>query len=549
MKILDFGIAKLHIDQKQTATGVALGTPLYMAPEQWEARADMDGRVDIYALGMILYECLTGTYPFDAKNALQLMYAHTKKPVPDPGERVPLPDRLRRLVLGMVQKQPEDRPASMGLVEAELAQILAELGGAGVSAELSPIAAGPPRPMAATGDPVLSFTAEPSITGLGLSSSDGAGLAAAAAQAAARSAAAMAQSGAGPAAAAASGTGSAAVAQGGAGSAAAVSGTGSAAVAPGGAGSAAAASGTGSAAVTPGGAGSAAALAQSMAAPAVAKRPRPLIPMLLAIFAIAAVGAVAAMVLSLRQKPSPPRPGLGSAIAAPSSPSQAPRPSRLIELGPGRFLVGRPGLLQQPDGPAYPVEIGRFAIEAQEVSAAQLAEYVQAVHPVGMSLPANLETAGSLPAVQLTREQALGYCAWRYRGGRLPTEAEWEYAARDGRSDRFYPWTTPGTDPTLGRASSRANVGSPSPRLEPVDSRPQGSTPSGIFNMLGNAAEWTFSTSGPYPGSRANVPRGLAVVRGGNATSAALGLSATTRQFVAESRADPFIGFRCAVTR
>ena len=511
MKILDFGIAKLHIDQKQTATGVALGTPLYMAPEQWEARADMDGRVDIYALGMILYECLTGTYPFDAKNALQLMYAHTKKPVPDPGERVPLPDRLRRLVLSMVQKQPEDRPASMGLVESELAQILAELGGAGVSAELSPIAAGPPRPMAATGDPVLSFTAEPSTTGPGLSLSDGVGLAAAAAQAAARSAAAVGQSGAGAAAAAQSGPGSAAATQ--------------------------------------SGAGAAAALAQSMAAPAVAKRPRPLVPLLLAIGAIAAVGAVAATALSLRQKPAVPRPGLGPASDTPSPPGQAPRPSRLIELGPGKFLVGRPGLLQQPDGPAYWVEIGRFAIEALEVSAAQLAQYVQAVHPVGLSLSANLETAGNLPAVQLTREQAQGYCAWRYRGGRLPTEAEWEYAARDGRGDRFYPWSAAGTDPTLGRASSRANVGSPSPRLEPVDSRPQGSTQSGIFNMLGNAAEWTFSTSGPYPGSRANVPRGLAVVRGGHAASAAVGLSATTRQFVAESRTDPFIGFRCAVTR
>ena len=118
MKILDFGIAKLHADQKQTATNMVLGTPLYMAPEQWENRADMDGRVDIYALGMILYECLTGTYPFTAKTAMQLMFAHSNKPVPDPGERVALPERLRPLAgplwtpgeeptTGQVQATPE----------------------------------------------------------------------------------------------------------------------------------------------------------------------------------------------------------------------------------------------------------------------------------------------------------------------------------------------------------------------------------------------------------------------------------------------------------
>jgi len=483
VKILDFGIAKLHADQKQTATNTVLGTPLYMAPEQWEGRADMDGRVDIYALGMILYECLTGTYPFSATTALQLMYAHSRKPVPDPGERAELPERLRRLVLDMVKKPPEERPASMGVIEGELAQILTELGGGArdgalgdAAAAFKQVAAGPPRPVATTGDPVLSFTAEPSMTG------------------------------AGPLAAS-----------------------------------------LGGAALPPPADVVAAASAGPPAATVPPRRTRRLLPVLLGGAAVLLLVALAAVGLSLRPAPSShgrkdgPLPGR----ATPAAPSPSEPASPLIEFGPGRFFVGRAGQPGLPDGPPYSAAVDRFALEAYEVSAAQVADYARATHQPDLVATAS---GGNLPAVRLTRDQANRYCAWRHPGGRLPTEIEWEYAARDGRSDRLYPWSSAGAETPPAALVVRANVGGARPQLAPVDSHPAGRTPRGLYNLLGNAAEWTLSDSAPYPGSRVPIPRGRAVVRGGSAVTPAPGLFATTRQFVPEDTTDSFIGFRCAVT-
>jgi serine/threonine-protein kinase len=73
--LMDFGIAKLLGGSSLTATGVAVGTPSYMAPEQWRG-GDIDARTDIYALGVMLYEMLTGRLPFQGETPSVLMYKH-----------------------------------------------------------------------------------------------------------------------------------------------------------------------------------------------------------------------------------------------------------------------------------------------------------------------------------------------------------------------------------------------------------------------------------------------------------------------------------------
>jgi predicted ATPase/serine/threonine protein kinase len=139
VKILDFGIAKLVASGSGlTQAGVALGTPMYMAPEQCEARP-VDGRSDVYALGCILYELLTGRPPFDGETAAQLMYKHVHTP-PPPFRRPradDAPGGLERVVLRALAKRPEQRFQSAralgeALAAAAAGGATAELAGAGV---------------------------------------------------------------------------------------------------------------------------------------------------------------------------------------------------------------------------------------------------------------------------------------------------------------------------------------------------------------------------------------------------------------------------------
>ncbi|MFP4579456.1 MAG: serine/threonine protein kinase [Candidatus Sumerlaeia bacterium] len=110
VKIVDFGIAKAFLDDTfKTATGMLLGTPRYMSPEQGRG-ANVDFRSDIYSLGCTFYHILTGAPPFSAQNAIQLIEKHMKEPVRSITERNPnVPDKLCNLIYGMLEKNPADR--------------------------------------------------------------------------------------------------------------------------------------------------------------------------------------------------------------------------------------------------------------------------------------------------------------------------------------------------------------------------------------------------------------------------------------------------------
>src|SRR5262245_6902563 len=124
VKVLDFGIAKLRAadaSARLTMRGMVLGTPEYMAPEQCGGADEIDERADIYALGCILFEMLSGEPPFLAETIQELMVAHTFHPVPSIGERLPgLPAWLAGLVTIMLAKRRDERPASMHAVAKAL---------------------------------------------------------------------------------------------------------------------------------------------------------------------------------------------------------------------------------------------------------------------------------------------------------------------------------------------------------------------------------------------------------------------------------------------
>ncbi|MCC6995667.1 MAG: serine/threonine protein kinase [Deltaproteobacteria bacterium] len=118
VKVLDFGIAKLMGESTKgmvkTQTGSTMGTPLYMSPEQCRGLGDIDRRADIYALGCIMFEMVTGRLPFDGEGPGDIMASHLKEPAPPPSSFAPgLPRLLDVLVLKMLAKKPAERPQTM----------------------------------------------------------------------------------------------------------------------------------------------------------------------------------------------------------------------------------------------------------------------------------------------------------------------------------------------------------------------------------------------------------------------------------------------------
>jgi serine/threonine protein kinase len=126
VKVMDFGIARLvHAPQGEglTQEGVSIGTPDYMSPEQLSGM-ELDARSDLYAAGVVLFECVTGRLPFEAETTWALLAKHLAGTPPDPRTlNADVPESLAMVTLKAMSKEPGDRYASAGEMHDALAAI------------------------------------------------------------------------------------------------------------------------------------------------------------------------------------------------------------------------------------------------------------------------------------------------------------------------------------------------------------------------------------------------------------------------------------------
>ena len=453
IKVSDFGIARFTEDEA-AQTGHIPGTPSYMSPEQ-VAGLPVDGRSDIFALGAVLYELLTGERAFPGETLNTILYRIVHED-PSPLRRLSpaLPANLEACLQKAMAKNPGDRHARA----SEMAQDL-HAAAAGVfphaTAETATITIARPRWAAAS-----RWMRVPRWLWLA----------------------------------------------------------------------------TGSAAAL----GIGVVLALWLHSPqAPLEAPPPRAPQLApAARDQEAAGETARQ--KIAEEEAPPRfPATGP------NQDRAGETAEMVRIPAGTFIMGDThGDGEDDERPAGRLTLPAFWIDRTEVTNAQFSRFVQTggYRPQGEWQEA---AAGKdpHPVVYVTWQDALAYC--RRAGMRLPTEAEWEYAAR-GADGRKYPWGDQWDD---GRARFSGNRGNQT--TAPVGSYPMGASPFGVLDMAGNVWEWMSSLYRSYAynptDGRENLnAHGRRVVRGGSWLLNPWDLRAAHRDWAEPDYRSPYIGFRCA---
>ena len=234
----------------------------------------------------------------------------------------------------------------------------------------------------------------------------------------------------------------------------------------------------------------------------------------------------------------------------------------MVLIPAGEFVMGRddgpPG-----EGAAHKLFLPSFFIDRNLVTIEQYARFIRARGPVGPKGEMYLDVADddnrihpagdswqvepgweNHPASEMAWHGAVAYCKWLEK--RLPSEAEWEKAAR-GTDRRLYPWGNGPPTPEL------AFFGGYRGESVPVGRYPKGRSPYGVMDMAGQVWEWTRSIAKGYPYDPKDGREDLSapyprVTRGGNASSGPDGLTATSRHLVdpgRQARGHAYYGFRC----
>ncbi len=456
VKVVDFGIAKLRESATHTLTGTVLGTPAYMSFEQASGmRSDeLDARSDIYSLGVVAYEMLTGRVPFHSDTPLGYIRKHlSEDPPPFQAVKPDLPalPQLERVVLKALTKDREKRYASV----LEFARDLASA--AQVHPAREAAAALPPTRIARPPVPPkerVELAREPVRRG-----------------------------------------------------------------------------GLGPPAREPGG--------LPYQVRATAEPPSRTKYVMVGLFLVAAI------VGGIWYFSQPGTKRTSEQTAPPPTARQTgveSAPAGMVAIPGGTFTMGRVNAQDPEETPAHSVTVASFHLDRFPITNSAYSEFVRAAQHE----PPPDWKSGSYPTGQdywpvdhVSWNDAQAYCQWK--GERLPSEAEWEYAAC-GTDGRLYPW---GNNFRPALANTK---GSGQGHPEPVGSHPDAASRFGLLDMSGNVWQWVADRYQPYPGRPPSfsIPDDAKVIRGGSYQSDKDHVTTTTRNLDHATSRSPIIGFRCA---
>ncbi len=269
---------------------------------------------------------------------------------------------------------------------------------------------------------------------------------------------------------------------------------------------------------------------------------------------------------------------LPAGASCPTPPAKPPAhppldPGSVVRFGATTYWEGFDGGVQDPNGsnwwvnelPPHEVTLDAFSIDRTEVTAQAYATFLSwsgglghwsSLMPVVVG-PTTADYApvpdgGTLPASYVTWYDARAFCLWM--GGDLPTEAQWEFAAK-GAESRVYPWPPDGGGPSCEQAVFFTGDVDCADAPRPVGTHPLGDTPEGLHDMAGNVAEWVLDSYDGYPaapqvnpvdedgGRYGGAPK---VVRGGGYRDLGISLRTTARWPADPDLRSPGVGFRCA---
>jgi iron(II)-dependent oxidoreductase len=245
--------------------------------------------------------------------------------------------------------------------------------------------------------------------------------------------------------------------------------------------------------------------------------------------------------------------GTGPFLAPRELPAEGAQPGPdMVRVEAGPFTIGSPadGFAYDNERPRHVVELPAFEIDRVPVTVGDWIEFMDAE---GAAEPLHWNGTAPdarLPVMHVSWDEAVAYA--RFRGKRLPTEAEWEKAAAwdpaSGESYR-YPWGEAAPSPVL------ANLDQTGFGPAPAGAYPHGASPCGALGMIGDQWEWTSTEFGPYKGFRAHpyreysevfFERGYRVLRGGSWATRPRVADNRFRNWDLPQRRQIFAGFRCA---